>query len=104
MPRAGRLPGLPLLRRDVSLSELGARAVSGAVLGIAALLLTWVGGWVFALFWLAAGIAVLVGWTEISRVAPRRPLQALMSAALAALLAVWLLRLPGWAGPAVAAS
>jgi phosphatidate cytidylyltransferase len=62
------------------------------------------GGPPFALLWLAAGIAVLVEWTEISRVAPRRALQALMGAALAALLAAWLLRLPGWAGPAVAAA
>jgi phosphatidate cytidylyltransferase len=86
------------------LSELSARAASGAVLGVAALLLTWAGGWAFALFWLAAGIAVLLEWTEISRAEPRRVLQGLMSAGLAALLLAYLLHLPGWVGPAAAAA
>src|SRR5215212_4731256 len=84
-------------------SELKARVVSASVLGVVALLATWRGGWPFALLWFAAGLAILVEWTAMTRVEPRRALQGLLGAGLAALLAVYLLRLPFWAGALAAA-
>jgi phosphatidate cytidylyltransferase len=56
-------------------SELGARVASAIVLGIIALAVTYLGGPAFKLFWLLAGIAVLLEWLAITGVAPRRPLQ-----------------------------
>jgi phosphatidate cytidylyltransferase len=64
-------------------TELGARVVSAIVLALAALVATYVGGWLFALFWLLAGIAVLAEWLAMTRVEPRLMLQAGLGAALA---------------------
>jgi phosphatidate cytidylyltransferase len=71
-------------------SELGARVLSGIVLGLFALFALYRGGWVFALFWLAAGVATLIEWTDMTRVAPHRPLQAVLAAALVAMTGLYL--------------
>src|SRR4051812_38598204 len=97
-PRAPFEPAL----RDVGpapkpASELKARVVSALALGVVALLATWWGGWPFALLWLAAGLAILVGWPAMPRAEPRRPLQTVLGAGLIALLIAYLLHLPLWA-------
>ncbi len=51
-------------------SELGMRVVSALVMAAAALLATYQGGWPFALFWLAAGVAILFEWTKVASVEP----------------------------------
>jgi phosphatidate cytidylyltransferase len=79
-------------------SELKARVVSALALGVVALLMTWWGGWPFALLWLAAGLAILVEWTAMTRTEPSRPLQAVLGAGLIALLITYLLHYPLWAG------
>jgi phosphatidate cytidylyltransferase len=76
-------------------TELGARVASAVVLGIAALVTTYTGGWLFALFWLLAGIATVVEWIGMTRVEPRRPVQV----ALGAGLALWTLLYLAGAGP-----
>jgi phosphatidate cytidylyltransferase len=58
-----------------------------------ALVTAYWGGWSFALFWLAAGIAMMVEWTDMTRVEPRRPVQAILGLGLVALTAVMLM---GW--------
>ena len=57
-------------------TELGKRIASAIVLIPLALLAAYLGGWPFALFWLAAGIAAAVEWTAMARVGPLRPVQA----------------------------
>jgi phosphatidate cytidylyltransferase len=79
-------------------TELGARVVSAIVLALAALVSTWLGGWLFALFWLLGGIAVLAEWIAMTGVRPRLPLQIGLGAAL--VLVTLLSR--GDAGPAAA--
>jgi phosphatidate cytidylyltransferase len=71
-------------------SELGARVLSAIVLGLFALFALYRGGWVFALFWLAAGVATLIEWTDMTRVAPHRPLQAALAGALVAMTGLYL--------------
>lgn len=66
-------------------TELGTRFASAVVLGLATLLLTYHGGWPFALLWLAAGIVVLLEWIAITRVDNRRALQVALGAGLALL-------------------
>ena len=85
-------------------SELSLRVASAAVLGVVALLAAWLGGWAWALLWLAAGLAIVVEWTAMTRVEPRRTVQVLLGAGLVALFAVYLLNLPLWAGALVAAA
>jgi phosphatidate cytidylyltransferase len=63
-------------------TELGARVVSAAILVAIALVATYTGGWLFALLWLIAAIAVLVEWIAMARVEPRGRLQALLGAGL----------------------
>jgi phosphatidate cytidylyltransferase len=58
----------------------------------AALLTAYLGGWPFALFWLAAGVAIMVEWTDMTGIEPRRPVQIILGLGLAALT---LLFLPG---------
>ncbi len=71
-------------------TELGARVVSALVLALAALAATYQGGWLFALFWLLAGIAILAEWIAMTRVQPRLPLQIVLGAALGALTFLYL--------------
>ena len=85
-------------------TELGARIASAIVLSIAALLATHQGGWLFALFWLVAGVAIVVEWVAMTRVKPRGPLIAILGAGLAALTGVYLLGLSPAVGVLAAAA
>jgi len=51
-------------------NELPLRIYSSIVLGALALAATWIGGTVFALFWLAAAIGVLWEWLRITSLRP----------------------------------
>lgn len=64
-------PGGAAARSSPLSGELGARVASGLVLGIVVLGATWLGGPLFALVWLAAGIAVLWEWLALTRTGPR---------------------------------
>jgi phosphatidate cytidylyltransferase len=46
-------------------ADLRPRIVSSLVLGIAAIAVLWVGGLLFAMFWLAAGLAILWEWQAL---------------------------------------
>lgn len=75
-------------RRGWLASELGARVASALVLAIVALLATYEGGRLFALFWLVAGLAVLLEWTAMTRVEPAVPLRAVLGLGLVTLTGV----------------
>ncbi len=82
--------------------DLGPRAVSGAVLGIAAVVTTRVGGGVFALTWLAAAIGVNWEWQRLIGGARRRSRTAAGAVALVAVAALTTLPIlaappPAWA-------
>jgi phosphatidate cytidylyltransferase len=81
---------LPGAARPGSSKELASRVVSALVLIPLALVAAWMGGWAFALFWLAAGIAMLVEWTNMTAVTPLRPVQAVFSVGLAVLTGLFL--------------
>ncbi len=81
---------LPGAARPGSSKELASRVVSALVLIPLALVAAWMGGWAFALFWLAAGIATLVEWTNMTAVTPLRPVQAVFSVGLAVLTGLFL--------------
>jgi phosphatidate cytidylyltransferase len=66
-------------------TELGARVASAVVLVVAALVATYEGGWLFALFWLLAGTAILAEWIAMTQVEPRLPIQILFGATLGTL-------------------
>ncbi|HEV2558833.1 MAG TPA: phosphatidate cytidylyltransferase [Microvirga sp.] len=66
-------------------TELGTRWVSALVLGLTTLFVTYLGGWPFALLWLAAAVAVLIEWVSTTRVENRKPVRAVLGAGLAAL-------------------
>ena len=85
-------------------SELGQRVASSLVMAAAALLATYVGGWLFAAFWLLAALAVLIEWSAITRVEPREPLRVVLGLALSLMVLALVLRLPAWSVAAVAAS
>jgi len=61
-----------------------------------ALLTAYLGGWAFALFWLAAGIAVMVEWTDMTRIEPLRLVQAILGLGLAGLTLLFLLDVGLW--------
>jgi phosphatidate cytidylyltransferase len=65
--------------------ELSTRVLSALAMAALALLTAYQGGWAFALFWLAAGIAMMVEWTDMVGVAPRRPVQVMLGLGLAVL-------------------
>ncbi len=71
-------------------TELGARIASALALAFAALIATYQGGWLFALFWLLGGTAVLAEWIAMTRVEPRLPLQIVLGAALGTLTFLYL--------------
>ena len=52
-------------RPGKSLADLGIRALSAIVMAGLALGALWVGGWLFAAFWTAAGIAILWEWQHL---------------------------------------
>lgn len=66
-------------------TELSTRVVSAIVMIAAALLAAYWGGWPFALFWLAAGLAVMLEWTTMTGARPLRPVQAVLGLGLAGL-------------------
>lgn len=69
-------------------SELGMRIVSALVLAAVALLATLEGGWLFAAFWLLAGLAILVEWIRMTRIEPGTPAQVAGALGLAAITVV----------------
>lgn len=71
--------------------ELIARVASAVVLIPVALVAAYWGGWPFALFWLAAGVAMMVEWTNMTRVEPLRPVQTVFGVGLAVLTALFLM-------------
>ena len=73
-------------------SELPLRVYSSLALGALALAVTWMGGIVFALFWLAAAIGVLVEWVRITS---WRPLWLVAGIVYAGLFAASMLILRG---------
>lgn len=91
----------PEIRKSTP-SELKTRVVSAIVMVILALLTAYWGGWPFALFWLAAGIAMMVEWTDMVRSEPRRPVQAVYGLGLLALTVLFLLHGSFMASAAVA--
>jgi phosphatidate cytidylyltransferase len=80
----------PEIRKKTS-SELKTRVVSAIVMIALALATAYWGGWPFALFWLAAGIAMMVEWTDMVGTEPRRPVQAVYGIGLLALTLLFLL-------------
>jgi phosphatidate cytidylyltransferase len=82
---------LPSSAKSVSKSapskELSTRVLSALAMAALALLTAYQGGWAFALLWLAAGVAMMVEWTDMTGVAPQRPVQGLLGLGLAALAA-----------------
>src|SRR5262245_38859632 len=53
-------------------SDLPLRASSGVVMAGAALLLNWIGGIPFNLFWIAAALVVLWEWVRLVSASPQR--------------------------------
>jgi phosphatidate cytidylyltransferase len=80
---------MPSSAKSVSKSapskELSTRVLSALAMAALALVTAYQGGWAFALLWLAAGIAMMVEWTDMVGVAPRRPVQVILGLGLAAL-------------------
>ncbi|MFC1455307.1 phosphatidate cytidylyltransferase [Microvirga arabica] len=89
----GSLPPSP---KPVPSKELTTRVLSALVMVAAALLTAYWGGWPFALFWLAAGIAIVVEWTDMTGIEPRRLVQAVLGIGLAALTLLFLLDAGLW--------
>jgi len=81
---------LPETARKGPSKELATRVASAVVLIPLALIAAYMGGWAFALFWLAAGIAMMVEWTNMTRVEPRRPVQALFGIGFAVVTALFM--------------
>lgn len=84
MANATESPRNPAPPRQGS-SELGLRVASALAMGAAALLVTYQGGWIFALFWLAAAEAILFEWLAMTKCEPQLRLQLLLGTILAAL-------------------
>lgn len=80
MTDAGPAPDL----RSRFASDLGPRVASGLVMATAALGTAYWGGWPLVLFWAAAGIAISVEWTSMSRVTPQRRVQLAQAVTIAA--------------------
>jgi phosphatidate cytidylyltransferase len=81
---------LPPSAKQASSKELPTRVASAVVMIIIALVTAYWGGWAFALFWLAAGIAMMVEWTDMTKVEPRRPVQVVLGLGLALLTLLFL--------------
>ncbi|MBD2748922.1 phosphatidate cytidylyltransferase [Microvirga sp. BT688] len=87
--------------KPVPSKELSARVLSALVMVAAALLTAYLGGWPFALFWLAAGIAIVVEWTDMTGIEPRRLVQVILGVGLTALTLLFLLDAGLWLSLAV---
>jgi phosphatidate cytidylyltransferase len=73
------------------------RIASAVVLGLAALAVTWFGGWPFILFWAVAAGAIGWEWVALVGARPRQPVLAIGGAALATtavLLGVGMISVP----------
>jgi phosphatidate cytidylyltransferase len=88
---ADRRSSLPSSPKPAPSKELTTRILSALVMIAAALLTAYWGGWPFALFWLAAGIAIMVEWTEMTGAEPLRLVQGVLALGLAALTALFLM-------------
>ncbi|MBF9195190.1 phosphatidate cytidylyltransferase [Microvirga terrestris] len=82
--------------KPVPSKELSTRVLSALVMVAAALLTAYLGGWAFSLFWLAAGIAIVVEWTDMTAIQPRRLVQVILGVGLAALTLLVLLGAEVW--------
>ena len=87
---------LPSPAKRGASKELSARVASGIVMIAVALVAAYMGGWPFALFWLAAGIAMMAEWTNMTGVEPRRPVQIVFGLGLAALTFLFLTGADFW--------
>jgi phosphatidate cytidylyltransferase len=81
---------LPSSPKSASSKELTRRILSAVVMIVLALVTAYWGGWPFALFWLAAGIAIMVEWTDMTGIEPRRLVQAILGSGLAVLTLLFL--------------
>lgn len=84
-------------------SELGRRVMSAVVMAVMATLATFVGGWSFALLWLAAAIAVAAEWLAMTQAEPRGLLAGVLAAGLIGLTVVLMAGAAFGAGIAVVA-
>lgn len=85
-------------------SELRARIVSAAVLGVVAVVVTYQGGWSFALLWLIAGSVIAVEWLAMARVGRFGTLAAIAILGLVGCCLGIVLRTPWWTAPAALAA
>lgn len=77
----------PVRRRDrLGGSEFRLRAISGVVMAVAVVSALAVGGWPFAMIWLAAAIVGAAEWIAMARLSPARPLVVTTAIALAGLV------------------
>ena len=81
----------PALAPKAPSSELKARVFSAIVMIALALGAAYWGGWPFALFWLAAGIAIMIEWTDMTGIEPRRMVQVVFGLGLLTLTGLYLL-------------
>ena len=91
----------PPQSKPVASKELTTRILSALVMVAVALLTAYWGGWPFALFWLAAGIAIVVEWTDMTGIEPGRLVQVILGIGLAALTLLFLLDAGLWLSLAV---
>jgi phosphatidate cytidylyltransferase len=82
---------LPPVAKPRLSKELATRIVSAIVMIPLALVTAYWGGWAFALFWLVAGIAMMVEWTNMTRIEPLRLVQGVYGVGLAALTVLFLM-------------
>ena len=83
--------------------EFGLRVVSGLVLAAIVVTALMLGGWAFAVIWLAAGIVGAAEWIGMSRTAPRRALLAIVAGTLILASACFEGDAPRYAVPAILA-
>ena len=83
-------PSLPSSPKPAPSKELTSRVLSALVMIAVALLTAYWGGWPFALFWLAAGIAIMVEWTRMTGAEPRQLVQGVLALGLAFLTVLFL--------------
>lgn len=81
---------MPSSRKPAPSKELTTRILSALVMVAVALLTAYWGGWPFALFWLAAGIAIMVEWTRMTGAEPRQLVQGVLALGLAVLTVLFL--------------
>ncbi|SCY83520.1 phosphatidate cytidylyltransferase [Microvirga guangxiensis] len=92
----------PALISKAPSSELKTRVLSAIVMIALALGAAYWGGWPFAMFWLAAGIAIMIEWTDMTGIEPRRIVQTVFGLGLLTLTLLYLMN-AGFAAGAGAA-